>query len=185
MESSIRLLRLPTRRAALQLAGVAVLIAGVVSLVVHFAGTGSEKPLPLVPSASEPTADQSALTPDVRRVANAFVMTAVARQNTGASWELLDPTYSGKSEYTKADWSKGNIPVIPAGYPFRQEDVKLSVKGVFPGSILLDVLIIPRNEARAKTFDLSLKARRSGANRGWLVDYWMTNYDAGVYTAPK
>ncbi len=91
----------------------------------------------------------------------------------------LDPTYSGKSEFTKATWAKGDIPVIPAGYPFRQEDVKLSVKGVYPDSILLDALIIPRNDARAKTFDLSLKAQRSGANSGWLVDYWMTNYDGG------
>jgi len=169
----------------LQLGGFAVLVAGVVLLVVQLTGTGSEKPLPLVPRVNEPVADQSALTPDVRRVANAFIMTAVARKNTGASWDLLDPTYSSKAEFTKAIWAKGDIPVVPAGYPFRREDVTLSVKGVYPDSILLDVLIIPRNDARAKTFDLSLKAHGSGTNGGWLVDYWMTNYDQGVYTPPK
>lgn len=162
-----------------------MLAAALVFLVVHLTGTGSDKPLPAVPRVTEPVADQSALTPDVRRVANAFVMTAVARQNTGASWELLDPTYSGKSDFTKATWAKGNIPVIPAGYPFKQEDVTLTVKGVYPDSILLDTLIIPRNDARAKTFDLSLKAHGSGANRGWLVDYWMTNHDNGVPGPPK
>ena len=179
------MLRPLSRGAALQLAGSVVLVAALVFLVVHLTGTGSDKPLPAVPRVAEPVADQSALTPDVRRVATAFVMTAVARQNTGASWELLDPTYSGKSEYTKATWAKGDIPVVPTGYPFRQEDVKLSVKGVYPDSILLDALIIPRNHARAKTFDLSLKAHGSGANRGWLVDYWMTNYEAGRKQPPK
>ena len=93
-------------------------------------------------------------------------MTAVARRNTGASWELLDPTYSSKSEYTKATWAKGDIPVVPTGYPFQQEDVKLSVKGVYPDSILLEALIIPRNNARARTFDLSLKAHGSSAQQG-------------------
>jgi hypothetical protein len=185
LESSIRLLRPPTRRPALQLAGLAVLVAGVVALVVHFTGTGSVKPLPPAPGVNEPVADQSALTPDARQVANAFIMTAVARRNTGASWELLDPTYEGKSEFTKATWAKGDIPVIPTGYPFRQEDVTLTVKDVYPRSIMLEALIIPRNNARATTFDLSLKAHGSDANRGWLVDYWMTGHDNGVPGSPK
>ena len=95
------------------------------------------------------------------------------------------PDLLGQVRVHQGNWAKGDIPVIPAGYPFRQEDVKLTVKSVYPNSILLDTLIIPRNDARAKTFDLSLKAHGSGANRGWLVDYWMTNHDNGVPGPPK
>ena len=85
MESSIQLLR--PLSWALNLAACKALSCSplaLVFLVVHLTGTGSDRPLPAVPRVTEPVADQSALTPDARRVANAFVMTAVARQNTGA-----------------------------------------------------------------------------------------------------
>jgi hypothetical protein len=163
---------------------IAVAIAVIVFLVVRFTGQGVEA---LPPQAPPPTvnADPKALTPEARAVAKTFVTTAVARKDVGSSWALLDPGYDGKSEYTKTTWAKGDIPVVPAGYPFRADGVKLSVKAVYPGSLLLTVLVLPSNSARAKTFDLSLKRHGSGARARWLVDYWMTDYKAGFRDQAK
>jgi hypothetical protein len=166
---------------------VALAIAIIVFLVARLTGNAAESPLPPAPGVNPPVANQAALTPEARRVATAFIMSAVARKDTGASWKLLDPTYPSKSEYTKATWARGDIPVIPAGYAFREDDVKLSVAGVYGNQLVLEAVIIPaeKNAARAKGFDLSLTAHGTGANRRWLVDYWMTNYEGGRRTQPK
>lgn len=181
--------RTPLWRNVLRFAGPAVLAVGVVVFVVART-TGSDatdKPLPPaqnIPVAT-PKADQKALTPEIRKIADRFIQTAVARKNTGASWGLLDPTYPGKSDFTKAAWAKGDIPVIPTGYPFRAQDVNYSVDSVYSDSVLLEVLIIPTNTARAQRFELSVKRHGSGASERWLVDYWMTRYVPGVLANPE
>jgi hypothetical protein len=180
--------RTPLWRNVLRFAGPAVLAIGVVVFIVaRFAGEGSnDKALPAapnVPVAAEP--DQKALTPEIRQVADRFILTAVARKNTGESWGLLDPTFPGKSEFTKATWAKGDIPVVPAGYPFLKKDVRYSVEEVYPGTVVLDVVIIPRNDARTQRFQLSVKQNGSGASERWLVDYWMTRYVPGVLANPE
>lgn len=188
MENSIATPWTSSWRQLLRIAGpLALAIAIIVFLVARLSGNSAETPLPPAPGANPPVANQAALTLEARRVANAFIMSAVARRDTAASWKLLDPAYPSKSEYTKATWATGDIPVIPAGYSFRKDDVKLSVAGVYGNQLVLEVVIIPaeKNAARAKGFDLSLTAHGTGANRRWLVDYWMTNYDGGRRMEPK
>ena len=111
----------------------------------------------------------------------------VAGKNYGASWDVIDPTYPGKSDFTKASWSKAKdgLPVVPTGYPFKPQDIRLSVKDVYPGGVDLEAVIIPRNTARAQTFDMSLKDHGAGAKPRWLVDYWMTAYTPGFRAEPK
>ena len=170
----------------MRFAGPAVLAVGViVFLVARFTGNATDKPLPPAPNTPVAAkADQKALTPAIEKVADRFIQTAVARKNVGASWEVLDPEFPGKSEFTKATWAKGNIPVVPTGYPFRPQDVRYSVESVFPGTVVLDVIIIPTNDARTQRFTLSVKQHGSGASERWLVDYWMTRYVPGVKALP-
>jgi hypothetical protein len=182
--------RAPLWRNVLRFAGPAVLAIGVVVFIVaRFTGQGeSEKALPAAPNATPAAVnvDQKALTPEIRTVANKFILTVVAGKNYGAAWDVIDPTYPGKSEYTKASWSKADgLPVVPTGYPFRPQDVRLSVKAVYPGGIDLEAVIIPTNTARVQTFVMSLKDHGEGAKRRWLIDYWMTAYKPGFRDEPK
>ncbi len=172
----------------MRFAGPAVLAVGVIVFVVaRFTGEeASDKPLPPGPNTQVAAkADQKALTPEIRQIADKFIQTAVARKNVGESWALLDPTFPGKSDYTKATWAKGDIPVIPTGYPFDPSDVRYSVEAVYPGTVELDVIIIPRNKARTQRFKLSVKQHGSGADERWLVDYWFTRYVPGVLANPE
>ena len=103
--------RTPLWRNVLRYAGPVVLAVGVVVfLVARFTGNASEKPLPALPNTQVAnTADQKALTPEIRQVADKFILTAVARKNVGESWAVLDPTFPGKADFTKASWAKGDI----------------------------------------------------------------------------
>jgi hypothetical protein len=181
--------RTPLWRNVLRFAGPTVLAIGVIVFIVaRFTGQGaSEKALPSAPNTpAAAKVDQKALTPEVRAVANKFILTVVAGKNYGAAWDVIDPTYPGKSEYTKASWSKADgLPVVPTGYPFKPEDIRLAVKAVYPGSVLLEATIIPRSTARVQTFEMSLKDHGPGAKRRWLIDYWMTAYKAGFRDEPK
>lgn len=179
--------RTPLWRNVLRFAGPAVLAVGVVVfLVARFTGEASDKPLPAAPNTQVAnTADQKALTPEIRSVADKFILTAVARKNVGESWAVVDPTFPGKSDFTKASWAKGEIPVIPTGYPFKASDVRYSVEAVYPDTVELDVVIIPRNKARTQRFKLSVRRNGSGAGERWLVDYWMTRYVPGVLANPE
>ena len=168
-------------------------IGVIVFIVARFTGQGeTEKALPAAPGATPVVAkaDQKALTPEMRAVANKFILTVVAGKNYGAAWDVTDPTYPGKSEYTKASWSKAEatgegLPVVPTGYPFRPQDVRLSVKNTYPGGIDLEATIIPTSTARVQTFLMSLKDHGENAKRRWLVDYWMTAYKPGFRAEPK
>ena len=183
----------PSRWAkALRFAGVALLVLGVIVLVSRLTGNHGQAPTPPQLAEATPTVDQGALTPAARAVADRFVMTAVAGKKIGDSWALLDPTYPGKSDFrSRADWvaaSKGEgLPLVPTGYAFERKDVTMTVKGVYPGSMDLTVVIVPTDKKnfRARSFDLSLKRHGSGDNPRWLVDYWMTDYQAGKPAAPK
>ena len=183
----------PSRWAkAVRFIGPIMLVLGVIVLVSRLTGNHGEAPTPPQLATDTPTADQSALTPAARKVAEKFVLTAVAGKKIGDSWALLDPTYPGKSDFSsRADWvaaSKGEgLPLVPAGYAFERKDVSMRVKGVYPGSMDLTVVIIPTDKTnfRARSFDLSLKRHGSGDNPRWLVDYWMTDYDAPVRGEPK
>ena len=181
--------RAPLWRNVLRFVGPAVLAIGVIVFIVaRFTGQGeTEKALPPAPKTPVTAkVDQKALTPEMRAVANKFILTVVAGKNYGAAWNVIDPTYPGKSEYTKASWSKADgLPVVPTGYPFKPQDVRLSVKKEYPGGIDLEAVIIPRSTARVQTFDMSLKDHGAGANRRWLVDYWMTAYTPGFRAEPK
>ena len=139
VETPIRMPRAPLWRNVLRFAGPAVLAIGVIVFIVaRFTGQGeSEKALPAAPNATPAAAtkaDQKALTPEVRQVANKFILTVVAGKNYGAAWDVTDPTYPGKSEFTKASWSKADgLPVVPTGYPFKPQDIRLSVDRRLPG----------------------------------------------------
>jgi hypothetical protein len=162
-------------RTLLWAAGPIVLAIGVIVFFVARAGSSDESsgPLPAAPKApAQPKVDQT-IEPEARRVAGQFILTAVARKHTGTSWSLLDPTYPGKEEYTKATWAKGDIPVIP--FPVSNlKEARFRVAGRQGKELSLEVGLIPKKGSgvRRAVFDLVLTQH----GKRWLVNYWATAY---------
>src|SRR5919108_142338 len=139
----------PLWRTLIWAIGPIVLAIGVIVFIVdHYSepsGSSSNKPLPAMQPANAPAANvvnPKAFDQQAREVAGKFLLTAVSRRNTGASWELLDPTFPGKEGYTKATWAKGDIPVIP--FPAASSDAPLNVAAKF-----IDTAVARRNVAES------------------------------------
>lgn len=186
--------RTPLWRNVLRFAGPAVLAVGVIVFVVaRWTGdtAPAQKAVPIVPPKNAPAseADQKALTPAIREVANKFILTTATlnRPNAVESWAILDPDYPGKSDFTKASWAKGDIPVIPVSFPFTQKDVRLSVQKIYPENIVLDVVVIPGKgvKGRAELFELGVHRHGTGSDERWLVDYWQSRYRPGNLPNPQ
>jgi hypothetical protein len=182
--------RNPWWRTLLWAVGPIVLAIGVIAfLVAHYSeSSGSNKPLPaLQESEGAPAANvvnPKLFDKEARDVAGQFILTAVARRNTGASWEILDPTYPGREGYTKQTWAKGDIPVIPfpgAG----SADARFNVTYSSPKALTVEVALVPRGKGQPGVFEIGLRRRGTGNNQHWLVDYWMTRYRPGVLPDPS
>jgi hypothetical protein len=187
VESPILAPPAPRRRSITRIAvPVALGIAALVFVVARFTGNGGEKPQPFqlaVPASVQ--GNQDWLTPEVRAVATKFALSAGMRHDTGDSWELLDRTYVGKSEFTKGEWAKGDIPVQPATFPFSELDKVLMYVGPStPRELTLVVYLFPKT-GKVEGFDIGLRQRGAGAGKRWLVDYWMTNHKAGFPDKPR
>ena len=126
----------------------------------------------------EPQANQS-FDRRARLVAEKFILTAVARKNTRASWKLVDLSFPGTSELTKREWATGDIPVVPTSSPITRNAIRLSVAEVHAhgSKLLLDVVLAPKRK-RPEVFEIGLRRHGKGSERRWLVDYWMTRYQA-------
>ena len=118
-----------------------------------------------------------ALQSQIRAVATKFILTAVAGRDTAASWNLLDRSFPGKSEFTKETWARGAIPVTP--FPAKRSGIHLAVRNVRSKSVLLEVLLTTKKR-RPAFFELGLRDTERGKRR-WLVDYWNLKY---VHSGP-
>jgi hypothetical protein len=128
---------------------------------------GVERAQPAPDHAVVSRLDRSGLTPATRRVANTFILSAVARRDPGA-WRLIDPTFPCLSDSPRIAWEKREVMIAPIGWRFERRDIELSVKEVFPHGVLLDAVI-----ARKASFEMGLKRHRKDS---WLVNYWDSRY---------
>ena len=169
-------------------AGPIVLVIGVIVFFVSRNDSGSsakQKPLPAAPAqpaVNQP--DQKAFTKEAQKVARKFMSTAGTRKNTGASWELLDPTYPSKNEYTKQTWAKGEIPVVPLSWPQLLDHARFQVSQTYPGGITVEVAVFYKGK-KPELFEIGLRQRGTSSKPRWLVDYWMTRYRAGRRPPPE
>jgi len=104
-------------------------------------------------------------------VARYFVITAVTGKNVGASWEVISPTFPGKSEYTKKEWATSkSLPFVP----FNAERAKWRFDYSFKNEVGFKVALFPpkNSEENAAVFDIDLVRRGHAKHRRWLVDYF-------------
>jgi hypothetical protein len=146
-------------------------------LVVLIPGRPAEHEAPLVeggyvppePEVPLPRRNRDLLEP--LDVASKFILTAVVRENVGESWDIMAPTFPGKSEYTRKTWAHASsLPV----QSFEVERARWRLDYSFKNDVGLKVALFPpkNSEYKATVFDIAMVRRGSGENRRWLVDYF-------------
>lgn len=172
--------------------GVVVLAAGALTLVVTLMSSsrgGNTNPSPgfhpTLPAKQIPLTNASGvrirtyeqLDPQVHSTVQTFIGTVVARKNIGSSWSVVSPSL--KQGYTRSQWSQGGqLPIVP--YPgVDTKHINYYLDFASTKEILLEVGLsgIPgKTKSRPSTFQLGLSPIGSGANKHWVVDYWMPRW---------
>jgi hypothetical protein len=175
--------------------GVAVFIAGALTLTVKLAG-GSDKTQqgpdkgfhPTLPAKSQPLKNAEGVTiktfsqldPPVRQAIRTFISTAVARKHLDQSWAVVAPEL--RAGYTQAQWAKANeLPIVP--YPgVDTEHIQYYLDYASTKEILVEVGLAakPGVKTRPVTFQLGLVPAGTGAKKTWLVSYWMPRWTPPV-----
>jgi hypothetical protein len=167
-----------TRRLAWASA-IAILVAGVVAAVVVFAG-GSSRPTARTvdpasvgsPAKQSPAAPRNVtLDPAAKRVLGRFVLTAVARKNLQAAYDLAGPGI--RQGMSLKQWLTGSIPVVPYEVSsLRYAPFKIDY--AHPDHALVEVAMIPTDKASKR----GLKSQiffadivRIGGK--WFVNSWV------------
>jgi hypothetical protein len=178
--------------------GMAVLAAGAIALIVVFAGGRSDNTNvnpdkgfhPVLPAKSSPLKNAEGVTiktfsqldSQIRSSIRTFIGTAVARQHTGDSWNIVSPSL--RSGYTLEQWKAGDqLPVVP--YPgVDTEHVQYYLDYATNKEILVEVGLAgkPGVSTRPVTFQLGLVPVRQGSHSRWLIDYWMPRWTPPVPT---
>jgi hypothetical protein len=176
--------------------GVVVLAAGVVAVIVVFAG-GKSDPTnvnpekgfkPTLPAKSHPLRNSDGVTiktfsqldDSTRGTIRTFISTAVARKHIENSWNIVSPTM--RAGYTLKQWKTGeDLPIIP--YPgVDTQHVEYYLDYATNREILVEVGLAgkPGVSTRPVTFMLGLRPDGKGANARWLVSYWMPRWTPPV-----
>jgi hypothetical protein len=171
--------------------GGAVLATGIVVLVFTLVGGSDQTTFgpeqgfhPTLPAKSTPLKSADGRTvrtfwqldPTVRSTIRTFIATAVARKHLDQSWAVIAP--SVKVGYTYKQWKNAKaLPIIP--YPVENVDqAQYYLDYASTQEILIDVGVSanPKYKLRATTFQIGLSLIGKGANKQWLVDYWMPRW---------
>ena len=117
-----------------------------------------EKPVPMTP------ARRRAVSHTLVR----FVATAVTRDDPLAAWDLS--TRGMKAGTTRAQWAKGELPVLP--YPATpSQAASWTLTSSTENDVVVDLVLQPprRSKRGPIEFEAELKAVGTGSNRRWLV----------------
>jgi hypothetical protein len=172
-------------------AGLAVLAAGALVIVLKFAG-GSDNTSsapepgfhPTLPKAAHPLKNSAGVTvktywqldPQVRSTIKTFIATAVRRENLDKSWATVAPAL--RKGYTYDSWRHANaLPVVP--YPHADiSGLQFYLDYASNKEILAEVGVSApeKYKLRPTTFQIGLVPVGDGAQKHWLVDYWMPRW---------
>ena len=128
-----------------------------------------------------------ALDPNALKIAREFILTAVARKNLDAAYDITDTDVRGTM--TRRQWESGTIPVeyYPVG------DVPLDAFKVtysYPHQALLQVSLVSKKGQTSEnkegfTFFIGLKKVGSGGQDRWVVNYWAPDYHPPIPGGPQ
>jgi hypothetical protein len=155
----------------LSLLAALILTAGVVAFSVTYVGgtgTSQERPLSNEPAQVFTPRTQVPLDKEARKVAGRFILTAVARENLGESYDLAHPEL--RQGMTKREWLTGNIPVVY--YPAQAiETATFKVDESYPDEAILEVALLPKDSSKVKPQIFFIGLKKAG--KTWQVSYWV------------
>ena len=173
------------RRRLLKLSALGLVAGAVAAVTVVFWDTGRDYDTPL---SSQPAvvneAQQSVRLSDGERraaitAAARFVDTAVKREHVADSYLLASPSL--RQGMTRAEWAKGEIPVVP----YHVDAARWKTDYTYADEVGLQVYVLPKVGAKVRPmiFHMSVKAYGAGDERRWLVDSWSPRVD-GIPAPP-
>ena len=140
------------------------------------------KSLPLTNAKGAQIKTYAELDPQVRATIRTFLASAVARRHLDKAWPVIAP--SMKQGYTLQSWSHAKaLPIVP--YPIENVDsTQYYLDYASTREILLEVGVsaAAAKKMRPVAFQLGLVPRGKGADRHWLVNYWMPRWTPPIPT---
>jgi hypothetical protein len=136
----------------------AVLVAGIAAFAITKVTHAS--PAPTLPLRAAP------LTAAERRVAYAFLDTAVARKHLDRAWGIVAPEL--KAGMSLDQWKTGTIPVVP--YPVGAATVLMKTVNSFTDTAQLSVTFVPHSGTKAPAASFTLGLRKVDGR--WLASAW-------------
>lgn len=115
-----------------------------------------------------------------RVVAGKFILTAVQRKNLAEARKYSSPTIL--NSVTRAEWMKGNLPVVP--FPYKLLNVSLKVDQASSRYALIEVALLPKGNVKGMIFWIELRKYGKGKAAHWLVDSWVPRSGAIIPTVP-
>jgi hypothetical protein len=125
---------------------------------------------------------EAPLAPEIKQVATAFILNAVARRDIGSTYDITHVDMRGTM--SRAEWAKGNIPVVP--YPVDTAEItddRWTVSYSLKDEALLEIRLFPEPGTKGinpLSFFIGLVKVGEGADAKWLVNYWAPKYKVPV-----
>jgi hypothetical protein len=156
----------------------ALLVVGIVSyLGFRFSNTGeriqdpfTNAPVRTVPKVPKSVRLSQAALRDVRSAADRFISSAVLRKHVDDSWDVTAPAL--RQGLTRAQWAKGEIPVVP--YPARPDSIKWKLNYSYGSRVGFRVAFfrVKGSSLDADVFDIELSKSGAAGGQRWLVSFW-------------
>jgi hypothetical protein len=170
----VRILRSPRWRRRLAFWSIPLWIAPFIYLGVHYSNPAAPDTATAPGGSAYVEPKHAPFTPADRRavrpVLKEFIKTAVARKDVSRSWDLAAPSL--KAGFTRSQWDRGDLPVVPFPAADRGLGTWSFVEYSYTGTVGLEVFVFPQPHSvySAMTADVELVKAKNGR---WLVDYWM------------
>ena len=195
MNTSQSTLSSPRNQRILFWIGLLALTAGVVVLIVKLVGGSDPTPVspsqgfkPTLPAKTSPltTANGGKITtyydlpPQIKQSITGFIVPGVMNDDYGASWKYTAPNITQGATLTQwANASARSLIPLP-GYTYKGAQFKLVEAS--SKEILVQLKLHPGTPAAGHDIrmKIGLIPAGTGANKHWLVNYWMPDYGPPV-----
>lgn len=154
-------------------AALAVLAAGVLAFVVtHYTNTAKSTQAPLntnvAPMDVSKNPKHVKLDPRARRVAQEFILTAVARKNLRKAYPLAGPQI--RQGQSLKSWLTGDIAVVP--YPVSDlQFAPMKIDYSHANEAMIDIALMPKKGTSAKPAIFGMTLNRIHGK--WVVNSWV------------
>jgi len=157
---------------------LAVLAAGIIAIIVTVAlpskSNALDTPISTVPADTVANDPPARVDPKAVAIGRKFLQTAVVRKNLG--WAYNNVHVDLKGRMSKAQWMKGNIPVIP--FDSQNADTTAFIPQFsYQKEVEFEIVLVPKVHSvyagnRPLRFYIALRREHNEKNGRWLVSYF-------------